>query len=235
MTVAHPELIQLYSAKTPNGIKAAMALEELVFLRSTKEDFNYEPHTIDLRRAESRKGSFLEINPNGKIPAIHDPHGPGGRPVTVWESGAILLYLAEKYNELLPTDDPLLRVETIKWLFWGSTAVSSQIKAFGFYFKYCTHKMPYCVSRYAKECDRLLTVLENRFQQHGKHYVVGDEFTIADIAIWPWVYALTNIYDNAVETVFNDFKEYPKVAEWHHRVLNRPATQRALNVTPFVS
>lgn len=150
-----------------------MALEELVTLRSTKEDFNYEPHTVDIRRGESRKGDFTELNPNGKIPVICDPHGPDGRPVTVFESGAILLYLAEKYHELLPRDDPVLRTQAINWLFWASSSLSTKAKTFGFYYKYCVHSVPYCTARYAKECDRLLTVLEGQLRSHGKHFIVG--------------------------------------------------------------
>jgi GSH-dependent disulfide-bond oxidoreductase len=157
------------------GIKAAMALEEIVSLRATTEDFNYEAHTVDIRHAENRKADFTEaINPNAKIPALVDPHGIDGRPVTVWESGAIMLYLAEKYNELMPRDDPVRRAEMMSWLFWGSTGFSSQVKLFGFYFKHTT-QMDYCVERYAKECHRLLGVLNKQLTKHGKQYVIGGE------------------------------------------------------------
>lgn len=165
-----------------SGIKVAMALEELVILRSSKEDFNYEAHTVDIRRAENRKPEFAKLNKNGKIPVIHDPNGPNG-PVTIWESGAILLYLAEQYHSLLPHDDPNLRIEAIKWLFWGSTGISSQCKAFGFYYKYCMHRLPYCVHRYAKECDRLLLVLEYQLA-HEKHWVVGGTLKNATLLLY---------------------------------------------------
>jgi GST-like protein len=196
MVVHNPDVIQLYSAATPNGMKVAAMLEELVVLRGLSgEEFNYEPHTVDIRRGENRKESFKLINPNAKIPVIRDPHGPTGNRVSVFESGAILLYLAEKFGELLPVD-PVLKLETQKWLFFGSSNVSPKFKLFGFYFKYCPHKMPYCLERYAKEVDRLLGVLEHQLSD-GKHWIVGNCYTIADLSIWPWVYALKENYDNA--------------------------------------
>ena len=103
--------------------------------------------------------------------------------MTVFESGAILLYLAEKYNALIPFMNPLVRVETIKWLFWGSTSVSTKFKIFGFYFKYCPHKMPYCLSRYTKECQRLLNVLEEHLASHGMHWVVGGTVCQANLTL----------------------------------------------------
>lgn len=121
---------------------------------------------------ENHKPDFLQFNPNGKIPALRDPHGPHGVPITVWESGSILLYLAEKYNELLP-EDPRLKTETTNWLFWASTGLSVQVKAFGFYYKYCPHKVPYALTRHAKEVHRLLGVLETQFKSHNKHFIIG--------------------------------------------------------------
>ena len=172
MCAKYPEIIQLYSIATPNGMKVAACLEELAFLKG--DTFSYEPHSVDIRHAESRSAEFKKINPNCKIPVIIDPHGLDGRSITVFESGAILMYLAEKYDELLPKD-PVMRVDAIKWLFWGSTAVTNQIKLFGFYFKYCPHKLPYCVARYTKECNRLLEVLNYQLGSHGKHWVTGGE------------------------------------------------------------
>lgn len=128
---------------------------------------------------ENRKPDFIGLNPNGKIPVIRDPHGPSGDPVTVWESGSILLYLAEKYNELLPAD-PVLRTHATNWLFWASTGLSVQTKAFGFYYKYCPHKVPYALSRHMKEVHRLLGVLETQFKGHGKHFIIGGKYMKSD-------------------------------------------------------
>jgi len=226
------DLIQLYSANTPNGMKVAACLEELVELRRTTDGFDYEPHTVNLHAGESRMKDFVDcLNPNGKIPAILDPHGPDHQPITIFESGAILMYLGDKYHELLPVHDSILRAQTIQWLFWGSTGFSSQCKLFGFYYKYCKHKLDYCVERYSKETHRLLGVLDQHLRKHGKHWVVGDRFTIADLAIWPWVYALHENYDDAQQVVFNNFKDYPSVKHWYTRCLARPASQRCLDVT----
>jgi GST-like protein len=190
------KIIQLYSAQTANGLKVAACLEELSLIKSVSGvAFEYEPHSVDIRHRENLK--FL---PNGKIPAILDPNGPGGKKVSLFESGAILMYLAEQYHELLP-QDPLQRIETMKWLFWGSASVSGIFKQFGFYYKYCPHPMPYCVERYANEVKRLLGVLETHLHD-DKLYIMGDMFTIADLSIWPWVYALHENYNDAI-TVSN--------------------------------
>ena len=144
LAVHNPDCIQLYSAATANGIKVAAMLEELVDLkRDSGEPFNYEPHTIDIRKGESRSEWYAQVAPHGKIPLLIDPRAKDGSCVTVFESGAILLYLAEKYDELLPHPDYAgLIADTMKWLFWGSTAMSSQCKLFGFYYKYCQHNLP---------------------------------------------------------------------------------------------
>lgn len=170
-TVQNPELIQLYSIATPNGIKVAACLEELTVLKTEDFEFNYEPHTIDIRHNENRTEAFTVLSPNQKIPVIVDPHGSNGQKVTVFESGAILMYLAEKYNELLPLDG-VERVEAMKWLFWGSSGLSTAVKHFGFYYKYCQHSIPYCIARYGKEVKRLLTVL-NKQLSHSKPFIVG--------------------------------------------------------------
>eukprot|EP01032_Pedospumella_encystans_P032998 gene32998-37274_t len=196
MAVRNPNLLQLYSIATPNGLKVAACLEELIILKDEKGiDFDYEPHSVDIRHGEQKTPEFQALNPNEKIPVLVDPHGDGGNPLKIFESGAILLYLAEKYVELIPLD-PLSRVETLKWLFWGSASFSAQTKLFGFYYKYCPHKLPFCVQRYEQEVKMLLQVL-NKQLSHGKSYVVGDQYTIADLSIWPWVHALYEVYDNA--------------------------------------
>jgi len=127
---------------------------------------------VNIRAGETRCEFFRGIAPNGKIPAIIDTVGPDGKEVKVFESGAILIYLAEKYKLLLPTNDIAQRNLTLSWVLWGSTAVSSQFKLFGFYYKYCPHKLPYCITRYSKECIRLLVVLETHLAD-GKHFING--------------------------------------------------------------
>lgn len=141
MRVNNPSLIQLYSAATPNGLKVAVALEELCDLRATKDGFDYEPHTVNLRTGETHHKPFTTMFAGEKIPGIYDPHGPGGSAVSLFESGAILMYLAEKYSVLLQSHDTKARCETIQWLFFGSSSVSTQFKLFGFYYKYCPHKL----------------------------------------------------------------------------------------------
>ena len=172
LKVRNPEIIQLYSVATPNGIKVAACLEELAFIKG--DLFDYEPHSVDIRKAENRTEEFASISPIGKIPAIVDPHGLDGRSVHVFESGAILMYLAEKFGELMPRD-PVDRVEVMKWLFWGSATLSDQVKLFGFYFKYCPHGLPYCIARYTKECNRLFAILDKQLS-HGKHCLIGGKY-----------------------------------------------------------
>lgn len=177
ISVKDPLKIQLYSYPTPNGIKVASILEELVDIRRTSDEFNYEAHTIDIRQGESRTEDFRQVSVAGKVPAIIDPAGPGGRTISLFESGAILMYLAEKFDVLLPhSKDSMLRYEVLKWFMWASTNVSTQFKLFGFYYKYCTHKLPYCTQRYTKECKRLLNVLNH--QLAGKEWVTGNAYTI---------------------------------------------------------
>jgi GST-like protein len=169
--VKNPGVVQLYSACTPNGIKAAACLEEIAILRAD-ESFSYEAHSVDIRHGENNAKEFRLLFPNGKIPAILDFHSFDNKDAKVFESGAILLYLAERYDALLPKD-PVLRIETMKWLFWGSSSLSVQFKIFGFYYKYCPHGLPYCINRYSKECHRLLGVLENHLQSSPHPWVSG--------------------------------------------------------------
>lgn len=144
------------------------------------------------------------------------------------------MYLAEKYGVLLPKEGPL-RYDVLKWLFWGSTGFSGQCKIFGFYYFYCHHKLPYCVERYEKECKRLLKVLDGQLASHGKHWIVGELYSIADVAILPWVMALHNNYGDAIDAVFNSMRDYPHVIGWYDRCLARPATKRAVDVNTFIS
>lgn len=200
-------------------------------MRSSKEDVEYEAHTVNIRAGETRQQDFP--SPTGKIPCLIDPRSETSEsPITVFESGAILLYLSEKYKELLPSDNLAQRFQAIEWMMWGSTSVSSQFKMLGFYYKYCVHKLDYCVQRYSNECRRLLFVLENQLS-HGRHWVIGDAYTIADLAIWPWIHAIHVTYDNILTVVFDSMREFPNVERWYLRCLARPAIQRALQVTPF--
>lgn len=223
------DAIQLYSAPTANGIKVAACLEELQELTSTDgREFDYEAHLIDIRHGEQSSQEFLDINPNGKIPAITDGA------TRVWESGSILLFLAEKYGELLPKVSTK-RTECINWLFWASTTFSVQVKLFGFYFHYCPHKLDYCVNRYTNEVQRLLGVIETQLESHRRHFLLGDLYTIADIATWPWLWSLTNVYSDAITAKFDGLKSFPRVREWHERCLARPASKRAFDVTTFLT
>ena len=143
MMVKNPKAIQLYTFSTPNGVKVASMLEEIIELRKLKGEVLYEPHAVNIRTGENRTEWYSTCFPNEKIPGIIDHCGGAGdnSTVHVFESGAILMYLAEKYKVLLPTD-PILRVEAMSWLFWGSSSFSNQVKLFGFYSKYCSHALP---------------------------------------------------------------------------------------------
>lgn len=212
-----PDRIQLYSLPTPNGVKVSIALEEL--------ELPYEPHAIDIGKNETWGPEFLSLNPNGKIPAIIDPDGPGGRPLGLWESGAILLYLAEKTGRLLPKD-PAARYETIQWVFFQMAAIGPMFGQLGFFHKFAGReyedKRPR--DRYANESKRLLGVLEDRLAT--RTWIMGDEYTIADIAILGWVRNLVGFY-GAGELV--DYASLTHVPIWLERCLARPAVQRGLD------
>ncbi|UZF93328.1 glutathione S-transferase N-terminal domain-containing protein [Bosea sp. NBC_00550] len=215
---SHPERIQLYSLPTPNGVKASIVLEEL--------GLPYEPHLIDIGKNETWGPEFLSLNPNGKIPAIIDPDGPNGKPLGLWESGAILLYLAEKTGKLLPKD-PGQRYETIQWVFFQMAAIGPMFGQLGFFHKFAGReyedKRPR--DRYASESKRLLGVLEERLA--SRPWIMGDEYTIADIAILGWVRNLVGFY-GAGELV--DYATLTHVPIWLERCLARPAVQRGLDI-----
>ncbi|WP_353643846.1 glutathione S-transferase N-terminal domain-containing protein [Mesorhizobium sp. WSM2239] len=216
----HPDRLQLYSFPTPNGVKVSIALEEL--------GIPYEAHAVNISKNESWTPEFLSLNPNGKIPAILDPNGPGGKPLALFESGAILLYLADKTGKLLPSD-PILRYETIQWVFFQMAAVGPMFGQVGFFYKFAgrdiADKRP--LNRYADESKRLLGVLETRLT--GREWLMGEDYTIADIAHLGWVRNLIGFYD-AGELV--GIKNFPNVLAWLDRGLARPATQRGLNIPP---
>ena len=215
----HPDRLQLFSAPTPNGVKAAIMLEETGLL--------YDAHRIDIMANESHDPAFLALNPNGKIPAIYDPDGPGGAPLALWESGAILIYLADKSGQFLATD-PARRHETIQWVMWQMGGVGPMFGQLGFFHKFAGReiedKRPR--DRYAAESARLLGVLDDRLAQRA--WVMGDDYSIADISLLGWVRNLIGFYE-AREIV--GFARFEHVARWLDAGLARPAVQRGLEVT----
>lgn len=213
-----PERIQLYSLPTPNGVKVSIMLEEL--------GLPYEPHLVDIGKNESKLPEFQSLNPNGKIPAIIDPDGPGGKPIGLFESGAILLYLAEKTSRFIPAD-AAGRWETIQWVFFQMAGIGPMIGQVGFFHKFAGReyedKRP--LERYVNESKRLLGVLDKQLE--GRDWIVGDQYTIADIATLGWVNNLVTFY-GARELV--GFDEYENVIKWLERGMSRPAVQRGLKI-----
>ncbi len=214
----YPDRLQLYSFPTPNGVKVSIALEEL--------GLPYEPHAVNIGKNESWTPEFLSLNPNGKIPAIIDPDGPGGKPLGLFESGAILLYLAEKTGKLIPAD-PSLRYETIQWVFFQMAAIGPMFGQVGFFHKFAGReiedKRP--LQRYVDESKRLLGVIETRLS--GREWIMSDEYSIADISMLGWVRNLVGFY-GAREIV--DFDGLKYVPGWLERGLARPAVQRGLDI-----
>lgn len=202
-------------------MKVAIALEEL--------KLSYQPHTINITKNEQFTEEYKKINPNSKIPAIVDPDGPNGQSITVFESGAILLYLAEKTGKLIPKD-PAKRIETIQWLFWQMAGLGPMFGQFGHFYKYAKEKIPYAIDRYANEARRLLGVLDKQLE--GKEFVIGDEYTIADISMVGWVNGLDKGY-NAKE--YLKLEEFKNVNAWLQRLLQRQAVQDGMKVCPFPS
>ena len=214
----HPDRIQLYSLNTPNGVKVSIMLEET--------GLPYEPHLVDITADESWTPEFLSLNPNGKIPAIIDPDGPGGKPLGLFESGAILIYLADKTGKFLPAD-PARRYETLQWVMFQMGGLGPIFGQLGFFHKFAGReiedKRP--LQRYANESKRLLGVLEARLE--GREWIMGDDYTIADIAMLGWVRNLIGFYE-AGELV--DYGALRNVPAWLERGLERPAVQRGLEI-----
>ncbi|RZJ95187.1 MAG: glutathione S-transferase, partial [Brevundimonas sp.] len=184
----HPDRLQLYSLPTPNGMKVSIMLEEI--------GLPYEPHLVDIMKNESWTPEFLSLNANGKIPAILDPDGPGGKPLALFESGAILIYLAEKTGQLLSAD-PATRYETIQWVMFQMGGLGPMFGQLGFFHKFAgaafEDKRPR--DRYATESKRLLGVLETRLAD--RTWIMGDDFTIADVSMLGWVKTLRDFYGAA--------------------------------------
>ena len=217
---SHPDRLQLYSLPTPNGVKVSIALEEL--------GLPYEVHRVSFDSNDQLSPEFLSLNPNNKIPAIIDPAGPGGQPLALWESGAILIYLAEKTGRLLPAD-PARRYETIQWLMFQMGGIGPMFGQLGFFHKFAgkeiEDKRP--LGRYAAETRRLLGVLDQRLK--GRAWIMGDEYSIADIATFPWVRNLVGFYGAGDLVGFNDFPEVERVLQ---TFLARPAVAKGLTIPP---
>jgi GST-like protein len=213
----HPDRLQLYSLPTPNGVKVSIMLEET--------GLPYEAHAVEFGANGTQAPEFLSLNPNGKIPAILDPDGPGGKPIGLFESGAILHYLADKTKKLMPAD-PAKQWETLAWVYWQMGGIGPFFGQVGFFHKFAgkdfEDKRPR--DRYVKESRRLLEVLEKRLD--GRDWIMG-EYTIADIASLGWVRSLVGFY-GAGDLV--DYGSLKNVPAWLERGLARPAVQRALNI-----
>ena len=210
-----PEVIQLYSFPTPNGVKASIALEET--------GLDYEPHLVTLADADVKSPEFLSLNPNNKIPAIIDPNGPDGETVELWESGAILIYLAEKTGLLMPADGPG-KYDVLKWLMFQMGGIGPMFGQMGFFVKFAGSEIedPRPRDRYVSEARRLLAVLESALD--GKDWLSGD-YSIADIAVAPWLRAL-DFYGAKDLVGWNDLKNVPAYLD---RFVERPAVQKGLN------
>jgi GSH-dependent disulfide-bond oxidoreductase len=213
----NPDRIQLYSLPTPNGIKVSTMLEET--------GLGYEPHLVDFGTNDQMSPEFLSLNPNNKIPAIIDPEGPGGRPMGLWETGAILIYLADKSGKFMPADTAK-RWETIQWLMWQMGGVGPMFGQVGFFWKFAgkdyEDKRP--LERYVAETKRLLNVLDERLE--GRDWIMG-EYTIADMAVFPWVRTITGFYEagNLV-----GIENFPNVTRALDAFVARPAVAKAVNI-----
>jgi GST-like protein len=214
----HPERLQLYSLPTPNGVKVSIMLEET--------GLPYEPHVVRFDRNEQLSAEFLALNPNNKIPAILDPQGPGGQPLALFESGAILVYLAEKTGRFMPKD-PAGRYQTLQWLMFQMGGIGPMFGQLGYFQRFAGKEIEdkRARDRYVAESKRLLGVLDRRLQ--GQAWVVSDDYSIADIAIFPWVRTLVSFYE-AGELV--GMGEFAAVTQALEAFLARPAVVRGLNI-----
>ena len=202
-------MIDLHYWPTPNGHKITLFLEEA--------GLDYRVHPVNIGKGDQFKPEYLAFSPNNKMPAIVD-HAPadGGDPQTVFESGAILLYLAEKSGQFLSTE-PRVRIETLEWLFWQMAGLGPMTGQYGHFNVYAPEKIPYAIERYTNEANRLLQVLDTHLK--GRDFIAGDAYSIADMATYPWI----GVYDKAPI----DMTPYPEVQRWHAAIKARPATARA--------
>ena len=214
----HPDRLQLYSMTTPNGVKASIMLEEI--------RLPYEAHLVSFATNDQLSPEFISLNPNNKIPAILDPNGPGGKPLALFESGAILIYLADKTGQLIP-QDPARRYQAIQWLMFQMGGIGPMFGQVGFFNKFAgkdyEDKRP--LERYVGESKRLLGVLEKHLE--GKAWIMGDEYSIADVATFPWIRNLIGFYE-AGELV--GIRNLPNVQRVLNAFLARPAVVSGLNI-----
>lgn len=214
----HPDRLQLYSLPTPNGVKVSIMLEEL--------GLPYEPHLVSFERDDQMSPEFLSLNPNNKIPAILDPNGPDGKPLALFESGAILVYLADKTDSLI-APGASGRYETLQWLMFQMGGIGPMFGQIGFFHKFAgkdyEDKRP--LQRYVDEAKRLLAVLDRHLE--GRDWILGERYTIADIATFPWIRNLVGFYEAGELVGFDNFRNVKRVLE---RFLARPAVQRGLNI-----
>jgi GSH-dependent disulfide-bond oxidoreductase len=215
---AHPDRLQLYSLPTPNGVKVSIALEET--------GLAYEPHLVRFDANDQMSPEFRSLNPNNKIPAIIDPNGPGGKPLALFESGAILVYIAGKTGRLMPADDAA-RYETLQWVMFQMGGIGPMFGQVGFFHKFAgkdyEDKRPR--DRYVAESRRLLAVLDKHLA--GREWIMDDEYTIADIASFPWINNLVGFYGARELVGFDDFANVKRVLA---AFLERPAVVRGLNI-----
>ena len=214
----HPDRLQLYSLPTPNGVKISIALEET--------GLPYEPHLVSFETQDQKSPEFLSLNPNNKIPAIIDPNGPGGKPLALFESGAILVYLAEKTGQLLP-NDPAARYEALQWLMFQMGGIGPMFGQVGFFHRFAgkayEDKRPR--DRYVDESKRLLHVLDQRLE--GRRWIMGNDYTIADIATFPWVRNLIGFYEAGELVGIGDFANVTRALD---AFLERPAVKTGLGI-----
>ncbi|MCV3209299.1 glutathione-dependent disulfide-bond oxidoreductase [Mesorhizobium sp. YC-39] len=213
----HP--LQLYSLATPNGVKVTIMLEELLALGHGGAE--YDAWLIRINDGDQFGSGFVDVNPNSKIPALMDRSGK--QPIRVFESGSILVYLAEKFGEFLPTEQPA-RAETLSWLFWQMGSAPYLGGGFGHFYAYAPEKIEYAIDRFAMETKRQLDVLDRRLAE--TEYLAGADYTIADMAVWPWYggLALGRMYNDSGE--FLSVQEYKNVQRWAKAIDARPAVQR---------
>jgi GST-like protein len=220
----HP--LQLYSLATPNGVKVTIMLEELLALGHTGAEYDAWP--IRIGEGEQFGSGFVAVNPNSKIPALVDRGGP--TPIRVFESGAILVHLAEKFGAFLPTE-AAARAECLSWLFWQMGAAPYLGGGFGHFYAYAPTKIEYAIDRFAMEVKRQLDVLDRRLAE--SEYIAGSDYTIADIAIWPWYGGLTKGWAyQAAE--FLQVQEYKNVVRWTEAIYSRPAVKRGRMVNRLI-